>query len=404
MPWRFYTRGKSKTWQVEGSEVTPWGTVIIRRSTGKNSRGAAEKWLREKVHVETEMLRSPRSQSATINTVAAHYIDHLVDKQTERRKHVPGWVSPDLEYLKPIVARFGDRKVADLTPEDVASFEREHYGHKVPDTRRRELYTPLNAMIARCGPDGLKICPYVRFKPPESGRRMVVDYADRAWLLQLADDRNQRLVTAVFFLASTGARVTEMCRIKRTAVDWTTGDVTLRITKNGAPRLVSVAPALLEMMRRGLVEGDDRVFGYESRWSVNQALERACARREIRYLSSHKCGRHAFAAMMLGNKQTLQAVMVAGGWSGIRVVSESYGHLERGVAQTAQVEIGASLAGHTNGTHPAITSAVVSRQFQEKAPENPGLKVVGATGIEPVTPTMSRLMSPLISFNEKPDG
>lgn len=381
MPWRFFTRGKQKTWQVEGSESTPWGTVVLRTSTGQNLRSAAEKWLRTRVHLETEKLKAPRSQSVTVAEVASHYVDYLADRQSERRKHMPGWVSPDLGYLVPIIAHFGDRKVAELDPESVAIFEREHYGHKQASTRKRELYTPLNAMIAHCGPDGLKICPDVRFQPPEVGRRMVVDYADKDWLMRLAEDRNQRLVTAIFFLASTGARVTEMCRVAKTDVNWASGDTTLRITKNGKPRLVTAAPALLEMMQRGLVDGDDRVFGYADRWSVNQALERACERLSIRYLSSHKCGRHAFAAMLLGSKQTLQAVMLAGGWSGIGVVSETYGHLERGAAQDMQVGIGASLAGHAIGTQPAITSEVVTVRDQEKTPVEPGLEVVGATGI-----------------------
>jgi integrase len=171
----------------------------------------------------------------------------------------------------------------------------------------------------------------------------------------------------------------------------------LRLTKNGKPRVVSVAPALLHMMRLGapkLANGDAyddaRLFGYAGRWSVNQAIERACARQNIKYLSSHKCGRHAFASLLLDDGKTLQVVMVSGGWSGIAVVSKKYGHLEHGMASKIQTGIGNRLLASTPPTHEPDTTNEVNAVEQEKTPAEPGFGVVGATGIEPVTPTMSR--------------
>ena len=118
------------------------------------------------------------------------------------------------------------------------------------------------------------------------------------------------------------------------------------------------------------------VFGYAGRWSVNQAIERACQRAGVPYLSSHKVGRHAFAARLLRAGHSLKLVQEAGGWRVARMVSDHYGHLER-----SQISAAIKASG-TNLTQRNIVARAPTRQVIEN--------LVGATGIEPVTPTMSR--------------
>ena len=93
-------------------------------------------------------------------------------------------------------------------------------------------------------------------------------------------------------------------------------------------------------------------------------------------MSSHKIGRHAFAARLLREGHSLRVVQDAGGWKVARMVTDHYGHLER-----SQVDAAVSSAG-TNLAHVDIGAMHRSRKLLKS--------MVGATGIEPVTPTMSR--------------
>lgn len=70
------------------------------------------------------------------------------------------------------------------------------------------------------------------------------------------------------------------------------------------------------------------VFGYSSRRSVNQAIECVCEDARIKYYSSHKLGRHAFAARLLDGAASLKEVQDAGGWASIQIVGDTCGHLE----------------------------------------------------------------------------
>ena len=74
------------------------------------------------------------------------------------------------------------------------------------------------------------------------------------------------------------------------------------------------------------------------------AIERVCRKAGLPYLSSHKVGRHAFAARLLAQGQSLKLVQDAGGWATIQVVSEIYGHLEQQAIDDAVRGAGAGLA------------------------------------------------------------
>jgi integrase len=146
----------------------------------------------------------------------------------------------------------------------------------------------------------------------------------------------------VLFLTLTGARVQEACDLRHPDVSLARAEVILRHTKNGSSRRVKLAPVLMQALEMLLAEDgapEDRVLGYGSRWSVNTAIRRACARAKIPYLSSHIVGRHAFAARLLGEGHSLRLVQEAGAWRTARMVSDHYGHLERSHVDNAVVGV-----------------------------------------------------------------
>lgn len=282
----------------------------------------------------------------------------------------------DGTYLEPLIDRFGALRLGDVTPAQVSAFARERYGRLAPATVKRQLYTPLNAVMRAA--HRAQLGPLFRFDPPKV-KRSPVTYADDRTLELFFRHAQFRVAAIVLFMTLTGARVSEACRLAPADVDLERGEAILRKTKSGKARRVPLAPVLVETLRRALVElvkdidGSPRLFGYSSRWSVNQAIERVCdrvneqagcirfevARRNAKgravyrkvqlgtnvmpALSSHKVGRHAFAARLLAQGQSLKLVQDAGGWATIQVVSESYGHLEQQAIDDAVRGAGASL-------------------------------------------------------------
>ncbi len=171
----------------------------------------------------------------------------------------------------------------------------------------------------------------------------------------------------------------------------------LRKTKNGKPRVVPLTADLVKIIQRlinadGLTDPDQTVFGYSGRWSVNQAIERVCATAGIKYYSSHKLGRHAFAARLLDEGHSLKHVQEAGDWSSIQIVADNYGHLEANSTDAAILEVAEDVSKQVFDTQ--LTHARNSRRRGAKAVSKTPIiskgKMVGTTGIEPVTPTMSR--------------
>lgn len=309
MPLKLYRRGK--VWYVRG-------TIRGHRyeeSTGTGSKPHAEAF---RVNREREILDGVYlGRQATLFSQAAVV---YMEKGGERR------------YLAPLIEQWGTRRLSEITPEEVSRFARERFGDLKPATVKRHLYTPLNAVM-RCA-HREQMAPLVVFNPPKV-KRDPVAYADDRWLATFFEHAHFRVASIVLFMTLTGARVTEACRLTPADVDLDRAEALLRMTKSGRSRRLSLAPVLVEALRRCLtetaaeIEGTLRVFGYAERYSVNQAIERVCAKAGLPYLSSHQVGRHTFAARLLREGASLKLVQEAGGWATIQMVAEVYGHLEQ---------------------------------------------------------------------------
>lgn len=318
MPLKLFKRGKAKIWYVKGT---------IRRvryveSTGTSSREHAEAW---RVRREREILDRGyigEGKTATFGEAVLVYFE----KGGERR------------YLEPLILRWGNRRLAEITPSEVSRAASALYPNHSPATVKRQFYTPLNAVMRAA--HRAQMSPLYRFDPPKIPRTQVV-YADDKWLTAFWKNANFRVSAIVLFMTLSGARVTEACRLTPDDVDLARGEAILRKTKSGRSRRIPLAPVLVDALERAMTElvkeidGTKRVFGYADRWSVNQAIERTCKRAGLPYLSSHQVGRHAFAARLLAQGRSLKLVQDAGGWASIQLVGDVYGHLEQSAIDEA---------------------------------------------------------------------
>ncbi len=155
-----------------------------------------------------------------------------------------------------------------------------------------------------------------------------MSFAKDDTLAALLPHCGERLRAALLFVSFTGARASECCRLEDADVDWGRHEALLSHTKNGEPRVVPLAGLVYEALAK-LRGASGPLFGFGQRHSFNQAIARACRRAGLPVMTSHKLGRHAFAARLLSQGHTLKDVKEAGGWKTYRMVDPVYGHLER---------------------------------------------------------------------------
>ena len=95
------------------------------------------------------------------------------------------------------------------------------------------------------------------------------------------------------------------------------------------------------------------LFGYSSRFTLRQAIQRICVAANIPYVSPHQAGRHSFATNALAAGFSVRDVMDAAGWKTARMLLEIYAHTEAPGRAIAE-KFDANLA------HPVVPKAVKS--------------------------------------------
>lgn len=306
-------RPDSPHWHITGT----LRGIRVRESTGTDSRAHAEVLLTKR---QKEIIDGAVYGPDKVTILAEAVVSYIESGGSEK-------------YLRPIVDHFGAWRICDLSQTEVTRLAHKLYPNRSPATINRHLYTPLIAVLNHA-----KRCEMVRGIPtltrPKQRQKPTI-YANDEWLAQfLAQKMPSSLRAIVLFMSFTGSRVTEACNLQWSDVDWDTGRALLRTTKNGTSRQVALAELVLDELRE-LRKPAGRVFGYSSRYSVNQAIERVCKRSGLPYMSSHKVGRHAFAARLLKAGHSLKLVAEAGGWKSIQLASRTYGHLEHSQVDSA---------------------------------------------------------------------
>ena len=317
---------------------------------------------RGKVYYITGTLRGGRYRESTgtdsrphAETILAKRQNEILDRDVFGEKRTALFAEAVLLYvegggearfLNLLLNRWGGRRIEEITATEVAQAAKDIYPGRSAATLDRQLYTPLNAVLRKAAKAGLaefKVLdrPKVKRKP--------VTIPDECWLWSFLPHANASLQAIVLFMSFTAARVAEACRLQWSDVDLTRKKALLGITKNGKPREVALAPVVIDALLK-LERRNAPVFGYAARWSVNQAIERACRRGGLIYYSSHKIGRHSFAARLLRAGHSTRLVQVAGGWSSIGIVAEHYGHLEQTEVDRAVASVGTQLPQGSDAT------------------------------------------------------
>lgn len=287
------------------------GTVQGRRiqeSTGEVSRKRAEAVAIDREREVFEHCVLGIEAPATFAEAALSYMDR----------------TDNTRFLHQIIAQIGKTQIHKVDQKKIDELARTLYPGCAASTLVRQLYTPVIAVLNDASRSGLCGRPSIR-KPKV--KKTSVKPATDDYINKLLEECNPRLKAFVLFMTYSGARVSEVCRMQPEHFNLQEGWAHIDRTKNGAARMVPLPPKVVAAIANILPE-KGQAFGYKSRSSIDSALRGAAERAKLPFMSAHKIGRHAFAARLLASGADIKTVKEAGDWKSIKIVDESYGHLE----------------------------------------------------------------------------
>lgn len=234
-------KNKSPYWYVRG---THFGATLDR-STKSTSKTAARKflvlWTRE---AETGALKRPGDP--TFLEAAVNYISFRTDER----------------FLEPLVEHFGKTLLRNMTQKAIDEAAIKLYPKASPQTRNRQVYTPVSAILKHAGID-------LQIRRPKGWRGEArTDWytTENAFsLFKAADELDREFGIFLKFLCYTGLRLSEALTLEVGKLDLDRGFCYVGKTKNGEPRGIHLPSHLVDefkMHPRGLDRLGERVFRF----------------------------------------------------------------------------------------------------------------------------------------------
>lgn len=239
----------------------------------------------------------------------------------------------ETRFLLPVTEHFKGKLLRQITPKDVKDAARKLYPGAKPATRNRQAIAPASAVInfghqqGWCGP--IRVKRFAEDKP----RKVAVGFD---YLETLKPHCPPHLWAMLFFMHTTGRRISEAVRLQVDDVDFSKRTAFVRTTKNGEPIRVALPKVTAEAMKAVAPESGP-MFRYLVTRGARDTLRRACDRAGLEYLGTHQIGRHSYATHLKEAGLDSKAVADAGGWKTTKIVDETYTHLSDASVRAARV-------------------------------------------------------------------
>lgn len=331
MPLTIYKRGRF--WWLTGDVITFEGRQRVHESTGETDERAADEI---RLNRENEARRDRE-----LGPKARYLFEEAVNAYLDAGKSD--------RFILPLLEKFRGTRVADMSGEMVRAAARELYPNAVYTTWNRQVVAPAKSIINLSADAGR--CPPVKIKgftkKDRSVRRSSAPpkrAVDRSYIDAFRKHcPSPRVGVMMLMMFQTGARVSDLVKLELRDLDLANRSVTFRDMKNGedgeADLTVELVFELQQIVAdlRQQAEADsrdpvnDRIFGYQHRWSIYRILKATCATAKIPYLGTHQPGRHSFATeMIVRNRIDVVTTAKKGRWSDPQVLLNHYAHEESG--------------------------------------------------------------------------
>jgi integrase len=157
----------------------------------------------------------------------------------------------DGRFLAAIERHLGDLPIAEINNAVMRRAANILYPGRAEATIRRQLYTPMKAIINCAADDDL--CPPARLKSPKGGNKRIQFFTPEqaeVLLQYLAGEPNQYIPALVTALFGQGMRMGEALSLDGTDVNLDHRYAILRDTKNGEERMITLIPRVLAAWSR----------------------------------------------------------------------------------------------------------------------------------------------------------
>lgn len=181
----------------------------------------------------------------------------------------------ETRYLDPILAHFGDKPLSEIDQEAVEDAAVELYPAATAQTRNRQVFTPVSAILKHAG---IKR-PFQRPKGWRGSRRVDWLWPEQAIpLIQVAEEKWPEFGILLTVMLYTGLRLTEALSLEVDKVRLTEEFAYVPDTKNGEPRSVYLPPVVVAALARhprGMDRPGARVFRYHKSGRLYELLDKA---------------------------------------------------------------------------------------------------------------------------------
>lgn len=280
----------------------------VERSTGCRDKGDAKRALPAIIAACTRTEVDP-AQGLRFDQAAALYLSQ----------------KPGARFLAPLIRHFGTVPVAQINAAAMRAAGNMLYPNVKPATLRRQLYTPVKAIMNAAAAEDL--CSAPRFKAPKGGASRTVFITPieaNAIISALTADPNPALAPLVTLLFGQGSRMGETLALRSSDLSLEGRYALLRDTKNGSERRVSLIPrvaAALSVLPRkpgavflrsdGKPFRDSSLCGGQIRSAFARAVRAAGLDPEI--VTPHVC-RHSWATWFYAQTLDPLRMKAEGGW------------------------------------------------------------------------------------------
>jgi integrase len=248
-------RKRSKTWIIRRQGKT--GTTV--RTLGKFPEMSAKQ--ARALAIEDALRRSPSQK--TVEALAEEFYVEVALKEYRRPEFIRGYLD------RAIVPRLGSRRVAELTPLDIAAVIQ---GYRARGPRSADqLRSILRAILTYAVEIGIR-----PDNPVEHLTRRVAGYRPEPRARVLTDDEIRRLwrvehpnARLLRFLLLTALRISEAQKGERDGDRWR---VSAQISKNGKSHWVYLTPSALVQLPLPVCTPTN-IQAWLRRWCENQGIE-----------------------------------------------------------------------------------------------------------------------------------
>lgn len=360
----FKLKDGTTSWSYQITGTCPYTKKPVREGTRTRDRKVADAILAR----EVELRRQQALHGTTGGITFAHAVMEYAQKRGEQERR----------FIDPLLDEFAHKRLVEITDQDLTQFCNSFYPGRKASTIVRQVYGPMQAVWNLAVE--LKMAPPRTFvKPDVEKPETRYDRNDDVLGRVMAELPNPRHKAAVMFMTFTGARASEVVKVRVKHFDAASATVELVGRKNDEDHVVSFPDQVNKHLADIAADRDpeELLFGLQSRWSLYKALKRASDRAGIKgdlWLSPHKIGRHTFAARFLAQGNSLKALQEAGGWRSIGAVMR-YSHLEKKAVHAMMRKVASPLlessvqsqhSDTSNGQRPTPTPLILNKKSPKK--------------------------------------